>query len=86
MPPRFRHGLPVIYEKALAPLRAASRSEKTRVHFKIAVGHPAEQIIRHAEDEYKVDLIVMGHRGRTLFERLRLGSVSTQVIHYAKCW
>ena len=73
------------YEKVLAPLKAGARADAGRVHFKIAVGHPAEQIIRHAEDEYKVDLIVMGHRGKSLFERLRVGSISKQVIHYAHC-
>lgn len=71
------------YEKVLAPLRSQAPSTGVRVHFKLAVGHPAEQIIRHAEDEYKVDLIVLGHRGKTLFERLRLGSISKHVIHYA---
>jgi nucleotide-binding universal stress UspA family protein len=28
---------------------------------------------------------VLGHRGKSLFERWRLGSVSKQVIHYAHC-
>lgn len=72
------------YENVLAPLKAAAR-QASGIHFKVAVGHPAEQIIRHAEDEYKADLIVMGHRGKNLFERLRLGSVSKQVVHYARC-
>jgi len=73
------------YEKTLAPLKARAASHGVHHHFKVAVGHPAEQIIRHAEEDYKADLIVMGHRGHTLFERLRLGSVSKQVIHYAHC-
>lgn len=73
------------YEKVLAPLKSRATSQSVPHHFKIAVGHPAEQIIRHAEDEYKVDLVVMGHRGHTLFDRLRLGSISKQVIHYAHC-
>ena len=73
------------YEKALALLKSRAPSQGVRLHFKIAVGHPAEQIIFHAEQEYKTDLIVLGHRGKSLFERLRLGSVSKQVIHYAHC-
>lgn len=73
------------YEKMLAPLKSRAPSLSVHHHFKIAVGHPAEQIIRHAEDEYKADLIVMGHRGHALFDRLRLGSISKQVIHYAHC-
>jgi nucleotide-binding universal stress UspA family protein len=73
------------YQKVLAPLKAQAPSLGVRLHFEVAVGHPAEQIMRHAEQVYHVDLIVMGHRGKTLFERLRLGSVSKQVMHYAQC-
>lgn len=73
------------YEEVLAPLKAQARSNGVRLHFDVAVGHPAEQIIRHAEDQYKADLIVLGHRGKSLFERLRLGSVSKHVIQYAQC-
>ena len=50
----------------------------------IRVGHPAEQIIA-AADEWGADLIVTGHRGRGLFERWLLGSVSRVVIAYARC-
>jgi len=72
------------YQKVLAPLKAQAPSLGVRLHFEIAVGHPAEQIIRHAE-QFKADVIVIGHRGKSLFERFRLGSVSKQVIHYAHC-
>lgn len=73
------------YEEVLAPLKAQAPSHGVRQHFEVAVGHPAEQIIRHAEDQYRADLIVLGHRGKSLFERLRLGSVSKHVIQYAHC-
>jgi nucleotide-binding universal stress UspA family protein len=46
------------------------------------VGHPARQIIYHA-DRRKVDLIVVGDRGRSKFAKLLLGSVSKQVVQYA---
>jgi nucleotide-binding universal stress UspA family protein len=69
----------------LRPLQAAARSERTvAVHFEVAVGHPAEQIVRHAED-WKADLVVVGHRGRTFFERWLIGSVAKQVINHAPC-
>ena len=73
------------YQKVLAPLRVQAPSQGVRLHFEVVVGHPAEQIIRHAEDQYKADLIVLGHRGQSLFERWCLGSVSKHVIHYAHC-
>jgi nucleotide-binding universal stress UspA family protein len=52
--------------------------------FKIQIGHPAEQIVKHAEAK-SIDLIVVGHRGKGLFERWLLGSVSRLVIAYAHC-
>ena len=55
---------------------------KTHIH--IAVGHPAEQIVRFAEG-HDIDHIVVGHRGHTLFERWLIGSVARQVVAYAHC-
>jgi len=72
------------YEEQFASMKQRAAAEGIRAEFKIAVGHPAEQIIYHA-DENDTDLIIMGHRGRGFFERLLLGSVSKQVIHYANC-
>lgn len=48
------------------------------------VGHPAEQILRYAA-EHAVDHIVLGHRGRSFFDRWLLGSVSRRVVAYADC-
>lgn len=72
------------YRKLLEHLKPKAVTEGVNATFEVAVGHPAEQIIHHAE-RTKADLIVMGHRGKGFFERLRLGSVSREVIHYANC-
>jgi nucleotide-binding universal stress UspA family protein len=72
------------HHRLLAQLKQQSAGTGLPVHFEVAVGHPAEQIIHHAE-LHRVDLIVIGHRGKSLFERLRLGSVSRQVMDYANC-
>ncbi|HXZ95750.1 MAG TPA: universal stress protein [Burkholderiales bacterium] len=72
------------YEGLFAPLKDQAAAQGLNPQFEVVVGHPAEQIIYRAE-EYQADLIVMGHRGKSLFERLRLGSVSKHVIHYAHC-
>jgi len=50
----------------------------------VLVGHPAQRIVDYAES-HGIDHIVLGHRGKTLFDRWKLGSVSRQVIHYAHC-
>ena len=70
------------HAKLLAPLKRLVSAKGVKGHFEVAVGHPAEQIIYHA-DRYQVDLIVLGHRGKSLFRRLLLGSVSKQVVQYA---
>jgi len=73
------------YQQILHPLRAvAGEKAGTPIHFEVAVGHPAEQIVRRAED-WQADLIVIGHRGRTLFERWLVGSVAKYVINHAPC-
>ena len=48
------------------------------------VGHPADQIVRRAA-EASVDLIVLGHRGKSLVERWLTGSTTKQVMGYAHC-
>ncbi|TMH36475.1 MAG: universal stress protein [Betaproteobacteria bacterium] len=53
-------------------------------HFRVVTGHPAEQIVRAAEQQ-AIELIVLGHRGHGMFERWLLGSVSRTVIAYAPC-
>lgn len=72
------------HHRLLAQLKQHSAGTKLHIHFEVAVGHPAEQIIHHAE-QHKVDLIVTGHRGKTFFERWRLGSISQRVLQYAHC-
>lgn len=70
------------HRRMLAELRSAVADKNVKVHYEVAVGHPAEQIIYHA-DQHGVDLIVVGDRGRSKFARLLLGSVSKQVVQYA---
>lgn len=72
------------YKEQFAAMRRAADQQGVKPDFRIVVGHPAEQIIYTAEKE-GVDHIVLGHRGKSFFERWRLGSVSKQVIHYAHC-
>jgi nucleotide-binding universal stress UspA family protein len=72
------------YWHVLKPLHDIAVAANVAVHFDVAVGHPAEQIVRRAES-WQADLIVVGHRGRTLFERWLIGSVAKRVISYAPC-
>ena len=72
------------YHRLLRSLQAASSGKGLVMHFEVAVGHPAEQIIRHAE-EWKAELVVVGHRGHTFFDRWLIGSVAKHVINHAPC-
>jgi nucleotide-binding universal stress UspA family protein len=72
------------YDKVLAPIKVKLAQEEFKTQFHVAVGHPAEQIVRYAEG-HGVDHIVVGHRGHTMFERWLIGSVARQVIAYAHC-
>lgn len=45
---------------------------------------PGEAIIKIAQEQ-NFDLIVMGSRGLSVVKELILGSVSTKVLHHAKC-
>jgi len=65
-----------------AHAKLANTPFEARCH--VAIGHPAEQIVRYAE-AHGIDHIVVGHRGHTLFERWLIGSVARQVIAYAHC-
>ena len=50
----------------------------------ILLGSPKKMIIREAE-KWKPDLIVVGSHGHGFWERAVLGSVSSAVVHRAKC-
>lgn len=54
------------------------------VTFHVRIGHPAEQIVRMANEE-KADAIVMGHRGESLLQKWMVGSVAKRVMSYAHC-
>jgi nucleotide-binding universal stress UspA family protein len=62
--------------------RHLSRPVSARVQ--VAVGRPAEQILRVAR-EAGVDLIVMGTHGRTGWRHALLGSVAEAVLRQAPC-
>jgi nucleotide-binding universal stress UspA family protein len=65
-------------------LQKPLKERAPEAHCEVAVGHPAVKITTYAE-ERGIDLIVMGHRGKTLFERWLIGSVAKKVLSYAPC-
>lgn len=71
-------------DSVMEHLRTRFAQQSTAARFHVAIGHPAEQIVRFAEQQ-GVDHIVVGHRGHSMFERWLIGSVARQVIAYAHC-
>ncbi|HTP97867.1 MAG TPA: universal stress protein [Casimicrobiaceae bacterium] len=72
------------YETVLAGVAERLSGSKVTTRSEVVVGHPAEQILRYAET-HGIDHIVVGNRGRSLFERLLLGSIARQVVAHAPC-
>jgi nucleotide-binding universal stress UspA family protein len=72
------------YTAALQKLTARAKEHDLNVKTEIAVGHPAEQIIRRAEAG-GFDLVLLGHRGTSMFEKIVMGSISERVLKYAHC-
>jgi|SRR5208282_4997608 nucleotide-binding universal stress UspA family protein len=66
--------------------KVEQRAKDLEVEFEtnIAVGHPVEQIVHRAEAD-RVDLIVLGRRGMSRFEKMIVGSTSEKVLRYAHC-
>lgn len=70
------------FDRVLESLQ--QRVEGLRAHFRIVVGHPAEQLVLYAERNH-VDHIVVGHRGHSRFDRWLVGSVGKRVVSYVPC-
>jgi len=65
---------------------AAARAEEAGVETRTVVlrGFPSEEI-RMAAETYDPQLLVIGSHGWGAFKRAVFGSVSTAVLHHAKC-
>jgi universal stress protein A len=71
-------------EARLYEIISQELQESLPVDVKIAVGKPAEEILRVAHEE-AVDLIVMGTHGHTGLTHVLLGSTAETVLRNAPC-
>jgi nucleotide-binding universal stress UspA family protein len=71
-------------EKRFAALKSDPAAKDVGLKFEVLVGHPADHLVDYAR-QANVDLIVIGHRSRSLLGRLVLGSAAKHVIDHAHC-
>ena len=72
------------FDRDFERIGARARELDVDVDTVVMVGHPTEQLLHRAESE-KADLIVVGRRGVSAFERMLVGSTSEKVLRYAHC-
>ena len=65
--------------------KLSEASDKTLEISHAIIGGPPSQVIVEEAESWGADLIVMGSRGLGVWNRLLLGSVSSAVVHHAKC-
>ncbi len=68
---------------AVSYVKRAGELEKVDVEPILLEGHPADELIRYAE-ENEMDVVVMGTLGKTGLDRLLLGSVAEKVVRHCK--
>ena len=72
------------YKQLLDNLKEKAKQNNIEIRTEIAIGHPAEQIVRYAKDN-GCDQIIMGQKGKSKIESWLLGSVSKRVSTYSPC-
>jgi nucleotide-binding universal stress UspA family protein len=72
------------FQQAFLKFQEKAKGQGVALETEIGIGHPAEQIIRKAEASH-ADLILLGRRGMSRFEKWILGSISERVLRYAHC-
>jgi len=68
---------------AVSYVKRAGELENVDVEPILLEGHPADELIRYAE-ENEMDVVVMGTLGKTGLDRLLLGSVAEKVVRHCK--
>lgn len=80
---RIHEALRTEGNEAVNYVKRAGELEGVIVEPVLLEGHPANELIRYA-DENDMDIIVMGTLGKTGLDRLLLGSVAGNVVRHSK--
>jgi nucleotide-binding universal stress UspA family protein len=79
----IRAAAKAIVDGALGKLKTI-KDTTLKISSEALEGPPRQMIVAEAE-RWGADLIIMGSRGLGVWNRLLLGSVSSAVVHHAKC-
>lgn len=71
-------------QEELRRFMAENGTSRPPYRARICVGYPREEI-RRVLDERRVDLAILGTQGKSLLERLAIGSVAADIMHQAAC-
>jgi nucleotide-binding universal stress UspA family protein len=80
---RMREALKKEGIEAVNYVTGAGELEEVKVAPVLLEGHPANELIRYAEEE-RMDIVIMGSHGKTGLERLFLGSVAENMVRHSK--
>ena len=69
-------------QQAVNYIKDLGEMEKVNVESVLLEGHPADELIRYAEEE--MDIVIMGTLGKTGLDRLLIGSVAGNLVRYSK--
>lgn len=69
------------FSAGLERLRARAAEDGLELATSVAVGYPAQEILKRAEALH-ADHVVVGQRGKNSFERSALGSVSLRIVSH----
>jgi len=72
------------YEELFKGLRERAKERDIDINTEIAIGHPADQVVRYAV-EHECDMVIVGQRGKSKIENWLLGSVSKRVATHSRC-
>ncbi|MCB9654872.1 MAG: universal stress protein [Deltaproteobacteria bacterium] len=78
------YGAEAAWKNDMETFRASLDTRGLQVHGRVECGHPAETIVKVAQ-ESDYGLIVMGTHGRTGLQHVLIGSVAERVVRLAHC-
>jgi nucleotide-binding universal stress UspA family protein len=70
-------------QQAVNYVKSLGERKEINVETVLLEGHPADELIRYAEEE-RMDIVIMGTVGKTGLDRLLLGSVTGNLVRHSK--